>query len=1055
MSMARGCIPLNESGRCTKCNAALLEQPEAGLCPDCRTGLAASASSAETKPAVDATPSGGSMTATLPDNGEVFGDYEIIEEIAHGGMGVVFKARQKSLNRVVALKMIRGERLVGDEDVRRFHVEARAAAQLHHPNIVSIHEVGAVRGQNFYTMDFIAGSSLARLARDRPLSPRNAARYVQKIAKAIHYAHSRQIVHRDLKPANVLIDQNDEPQVTDFGLAKLLAGEAGTTVSGTIMGSPSYMPPEQARGDIRRVGVQSDVYGLGAVLYDLLCGRPPFRAESPVETLRQVLEKDPAAPRLLNPKVPRDLETICLKCLEKTPERRYATALEVAEELGRFQDGETILARPVAAPARLWRWCRRKPALAAVSALALLFLAVISVGSPIAVLKLNLSRLLAERGESEARRNAYAADMAVVQDALAKGRSPYAQQLLTAHIPGPGQPDLRGWEWRFYWDQLRSVEEATLARHGSSVQSLRVSLRGRWVASTDANGTLKLWDTQRSAIVLTVANAGQRHVFSGDERFLYVARGAKPIRVWSLSDLHESQDRLDCGLNVQTLECDAKLPRLFAAGGGRLNTVDLDTGRVIDQQTIPEGKDVAISQDGRWVAVCVDHRNIQLWGRDAPAVRDLDTGHVFAGGHKVRFAFSADGRTLVSTASLATGGRFSVQVWDTTTGQQIQSYAAHQDHIIDVALSPDGRLIATSGYDQAIEVREASSGKQIALPIKTKEKSWALALIPGNTRLLSGNQDGRVRLFPLITNLNRLALPEGPTSALLDEKSGCASPDYSKLVLLNPDGAGLVVDTKERRVTTEFTLPWSNIVKIAATTNAQLLACALADGRLMLWDTARKTGIAEFTLDERLPASRLAFAPNGRWLVSAAGSRPVQMWDAEQRVEVPAWRQLVPKVSALRFSADSKVLACGHDGGKITLWNMVTASRITELPGHKFGLNQLAFSPDGRRLASTGLDERARVWDLGSRQEIASFRGSRSSFFRVSFSPDGSRLLVNEWQDAFLFDIAAQRQVARLESFLPVFLDNDTVLGLNQTELRHWRAPSLESINAELAEAKR
>lgn len=991
----------------------------------------------------------------LPQDGEEFADYDIIEEIAHGGMGVVFKARQKSLNRIVALKMVRGERLVTDEDIRRFYVEARAAAQLHHPNIVAIHEVGEFRGQHFYSMAFIAGSSLAKLARDHPLSPKSAARYVQKIARAIHYAHSRQIVHRDLKPANVLIDPNDEPQVTDFGLAKVLEGESGATMSGTVMGSPSYMSPEQACGDTHGVGFHSDVYGLGALLYELLCGRPPFRAETPMETLRQVVEKDPAAPRLLNPKVPRDLETICLKCLEKSPGLRYATALELAEELARFEQGEPILARPVSAPARVLRWCRRKPALAAVGAVALVLLAVISVGSPIAALSLNRSRLRAERGEGQALRNAYAADMAVVQDALLRGRSTYAHQLLTAHLPAPGQADLRGWEWRFFWDQNRSVEEASLARHGASVGTLRVSSKGNWVVSADLGGTMKLWDVRKSNEVLSVPNAGTRCAFSGDERFLFAARGAGQIRAWSLGDLRERKGGLPGGAVVHALECDPEHPRLFAAGGSRLRTLDLDSGRTLDEQAIPAGADVTISPDGRWAAVCGDHRHIQLWGRGAEAVRVLDTGHVFAGGHSVRFAFSADGQLLASTASLITGGRFIVQVWETATGRQIQNYSAHLDNILDVAFSPDGSLLATSGYDQEIAVHETLHWRPIGSPLKTKEKCEAIAFFPGGARLLTGDRDGRVKQFPLAAKLNRLALPEGPASALLDEKLGCASPDYSKLVLLRPEGTGWIVDTRESRVTSEFALPWSNVVKIAATTNAQLLACALADGRLALWDTVRTTNLATFTLDARRPASRLAFAPHGRWLAVVAGKHPVQLWDAEQQVELPAWRDQITKAVTLRFSPDSKVLACGHDGGKITLWDVATVTRLAELPGHKFGLNNLAFSLDGRRLASTGFDERARVWDLRSLREVASFRGSRTSFFRVAFSPDGSRLLVNEWQDAFLFDIAAQRQVARLESFLPVFLDNDTVLGLKQTELWHWRAPTLETITAELAEEKR
>jgi serine/threonine protein kinase len=291
-----------------------------------------------------------------------FGDYELLEEIARGGMGVVYKARQKGLNRIVAVKLILSGELASSDAVQRFHTEAQAAANLRHPNLISIHEIGQYAGQHFYSMDYIEGKSLASLVKDRPLPARQAARYVQVIAEAVHYAHERGVVHRDLKPSNVLLDAADQPFVTDFGLAKRVRGEPGLTQTGQILGTPSYMPPEQASGK-RGTSPAADVYSLGAILYELLTGRPPYRGETAFDTLQMVLEMDPVAPSLLNPKVPRDLETVCLKCLEKQPGRRYPSARELADDLGRVLKGEPIKGRRPSPLSQIQKWSNRHPAL--------------------------------------------------------------------------------------------------------------------------------------------------------------------------------------------------------------------------------------------------------------------------------------------------------------------------------------------------------------------------------------------------------------------------------------------------------------------------------------------------------------------------------------------------------------------------------------------------------------------------------------------------------------------------------------------------------------------
>lgn len=311
-------------------------------------------------------PAGGTKLADLPLPRR-FGDYDLLEKIAQGGMGVVYRARQTQLDRIVAVKMILAGQFATDAEVERFRNEALAAAQLQHPSIVAIHEVGRLAGQYFFSMDYVEGHALGDLVREKPLPAARAAAYMCEIADAIHFAHQHGVLHRDLKPANVLVDRADRPRVTDFGLAKRIDQDSNLTATGAMLGTPGYMPPEQVRGEAAKLGAPSDVYALGAILYELLTTRPPFQGESALDTFLQVVNHEPISPRMLNAKVPRDLETICLKCLEKEPSRRYATAAELAADLRHFLAGEPILARPISRTERAWRWCRRRPSLASLA----------------------------------------------------------------------------------------------------------------------------------------------------------------------------------------------------------------------------------------------------------------------------------------------------------------------------------------------------------------------------------------------------------------------------------------------------------------------------------------------------------------------------------------------------------------------------------------------------------------------------------------------------------------------------------------------------------------
>lgn len=341
--------------------------PELVKLATCLDALSALAPVESNDPTTSATILGGSedlcRDATLLPMDRHFGKYELLEELGRGGMGVVYRAWQTDLGRTVALKMILASQYASADELRRFCQEAKAAGGLRHPNIVGVHEVGQQHGQYYFTMDYIAGPTLANRLANGPLPPEDAAACLAAVARAVHYLHTHQIVHRDLKPSNILLEDNGTPFVTDFGLAKLFEEDCQHTRTGTIVGTPSYMAPEQAAGRAGAACPRSDVYSLGAILYETLTGRPPFREANPLDTLVQVLEGEPSLPRHLNPSVPPELEIICLRCLEKNPDHRYATAAALADDLERYLRREPIDARPRGLVPRLRRWVRREPVL--------------------------------------------------------------------------------------------------------------------------------------------------------------------------------------------------------------------------------------------------------------------------------------------------------------------------------------------------------------------------------------------------------------------------------------------------------------------------------------------------------------------------------------------------------------------------------------------------------------------------------------------------------------------------------------------------------------------
>ena len=505
--------------------------PDDTVCPTCGT---LAVTQGERMPLPSA-----SIYPTIPG-------YRIVEELGRGGMGVVYRAEHLELKRQVALKMILAGALAGPRDLTRFRDEAEAMARFHHPRILQIYHVGEIDGNPFLTLELAEGGTLARKSGGKPQPPHEAAALVESLAQAVHAAHEHGIIHRDLKPANILLDAKGAPKISDFGLAKQMDQADDRTATGAILGTPSYMAPEQARGKSKSqaIGPAADVYALGAILYDLLTGRPPFLGESPVDTLQQVLGQEPVPPTRLQPKVSPELEGICLHCLEKQPSLRYPSAQALADDLRRFQNHEPTLVRPVSPWGRLRKWARRRPAAAALigvilAALTALFLmgffynlelqnALANIGlekqaTTAARLEIdkektatNLARQEVEQqknatasarkdvdqqkeataaAQEEADYNLYLSQIILADSQFHANRVAFAEQAL-----GKCPPRLRGWEWR-YLKLLCHAEVMTLLGPTASVTALAFSNDHQRLAVASWDGAIYVFNPQSGAMV--------------------------------------------------------------------------------------------------------------------------------------------------------------------------------------------------------------------------------------------------------------------------------------------------------------------------------------------------------------------------------------------------------------------------------------------------------------------------------------------------------------------------------------------------------------------------
>ena len=673
---------------CPDCGLSIPPDAPPGFCPRCELAGALASAQSLAESAFEERPSSLGRI-------RYFGDYELLEEIAHGGMGLVYKARQLSLNRIVAVKMILAGRLATPTDVQRFRTEAGAAANLQHPNIVAIHEVGEHDGRHYFSMDFVEGQNLADLVRENPLSPARAARYAKSIAEAIQHAHDHCTLHRDLKPSNVLIDELDQPRVTDFGLAKRLQSDANLTLTGQMLGTPGFMPPEQADRQHGEVGPRSDVYGLGAILYFLLTGRPPFSADTLEATFAQVLQTEPAPPRMLNANVPRDLETICLKCLEKDPGRRYHSAQALAEDLERFLEGEPILARPISTSGKVWRWCHRNPRLAGALGMILMLLITVAVGSTVAAFRIAEAR----NAEEIERRRA-------LSFAEAEGRE--RQRTQSAYLKAADT-----------LTQLEIQKAEALFQAGDSATALAHLarlLRGDLSNRVAAERILSALSQRTFALPVGLPLSHERTVvaahFSPDGRRVVTASHDHTARVWDaltgepVTDPLESRERL----NSAWFSPDGTLV-VTASNDDAARTFDVATSqRLIKMIHDDDVLDAEFSPDGRHIATGCKDGNAYLWNaQDGQRLR----GPLWNGAPVKIVRFSPNGRRLLTIADKT------ARLWNLPSGHLVGQPMELGETIHSAQFSPDGAIFILADNSGTVQFWTSQSGQTILEPLHT------------------------------------------------------------------------------------------------------------------------------------------------------------------------------------------------------------------------------------------------------------------------------------------------------------------------------------------------
>lgn len=914
-----------------------------------------------------------------------FGDYEILDLVSRGGMGVVYKAKQRSLNRIVALKMVLGGEDAKPEMLRRFRVEAEAAANLSHPNIVQIYEVGREGGKDYLAMQFVEGPPLDKRMRQSPLTSREAAQLVELVARAIHHAHQHGVLHRDIKPSNILLERDGQPKVADFGLAKIMAGEAATLTLAAV-GTPSYAAPEQARGG-GAVSTAADVYSLGAVLYELLSGSPPFAGGTALETLHRVIHEPPRPPSAANPACDPDLEVVALKCLEKEPAHRYPSALALAEDLERWLRGEPIQARPAGPLERAVKWARRHPALATMAAL----LAATFIGGVVGVM--DQWRRASAAQESAAGETARA-NLAVASTHLERGNVPAAKQLLIA-VP----PRFREWEWG--WLAAQAHPEAVSIKFGRIEPGVVRPIMPQMLFSPDGP-LLAAWDSDRAALLRSVdgsevvnLHAEQPSGWKGPAFDIHFSPDSRRVLAHGpngsmVMDLHSGERWLlpaDLGSPLGLAAGDMALLWSQPPGGRDAGTpspisilgINYLSGQVVGvhQLGIGFGGEPWLGGDA---AVALSTRS--LWPRRNPGVEEIHAVESASGRRLATLHASRPGLTPIRLvadekatwgAALWPDGSVEVVGGDFGPPRQIAppdaDRAAGAGRFEFAAESrPNGRWLVIGRRQETLRLISADTGRET---LRTRAPCSAWRLSPDGETLATLELDWGATLWRTRGGTKVKALG-GHGQVVVEAQF---SPDSKRLATMDLAGEIKIWAAQEGREKLEF--PDSGVVLGAAMSpSGAHVATAHWDRVVRVWNT--RSGQLERTLRGAWQWMMwTAWSPDGKLVAGAGVDRSVVVWRADSGEVERVLRGMGGIAEVVAFSPDSKEVVAGSADGAARVWNVGTGRLVQKMPGTAGEGMTVGWSPDGRLLARASLRNNLAIWERDSGEIVLEGRPAR------------------------------------------------------------------------------